>query len=70
MEVAEFLQRKGFSSLTAGLSPRFSFFFLENPMFWNVDNIENWKGFHFTPKMARKLKNFTLNHRKVLVVEI
>ena len=39
-------------------------------MFWNVDNIENWKIFDFTQKMPGKLKNFTLSHRKVLVLEI
>ena len=33
MEVSEFWQRKGWSSLAAGLSPRFPFFSLENPSF-------------------------------------
>ena len=33
MEVSEFWQRKGWSSLTAGLSPIFPFFSLENPSF-------------------------------------
>ena len=69
MEVFEFWQRKGWSSLTAGLSQRFSGFFPWKSKFWNFDNIENWKRFDFTQKMARKLKNFTLSHRKVLVLE-
>ena len=33
MEVSEFWQRKVWSSLAAGLSPRFPFFSLENPSF-------------------------------------
>ena len=37
---------------------------------WNVDNIENWKRFDFTQKMARKLKTFSQRNRKVLVIEI
>ena len=63
MKVTEFWQRKGCSSLTAGLSPRFS-------VFWNVENIENWKRFDFTQKMVRKLKIFNLSHRKAIVLEI
>ena len=38
--------------------------------FSNFDNIENWKRFDFTQEMVRKLKIFTLTHRKVLVLEI
>ena len=70
MEVSEFWQRKGRSFLTAGLSPIFSVFFPLKSKFWNVDNIENWKRFYFKQKLARKFKNFTLSHRKVLVLEI
>ena len=70
MEISEFRQRKGYSSLTAGLAPGFSLFFLENPSFGIFDNIENWKRLDFTQKMVRKLKIFTLSHRKVLVPEI
>ena len=33
MEVSEFWQRKGWSSLAAGVSSRFPFFSLENPSF-------------------------------------
>ena len=39
-------------------------------MFWNIENIENWKRFDFTQKMVRKLKIFTVSHRKAIVLEI
>ena len=45
-------------------------FFPWKSKFWNVDNIEHWKRFDFTQKMAKKLKIFTLSHRKVLLLEI
>ena len=66
MEVSEFWQRKGCSSLTAGLSPRLSFFFLENPSFGMLTTLKIAKRFDFTQKMVRKLKFFTINHRKVI----
>ena len=45
-------------------------FFPWKSKFCNVDNIENWKIFYITQKLERKLKNFTLSQRKVLVLEI
>ena len=56
MEVSEFWTRKGCCSLTAGLSARFSFFFLENTTIGMLKNIENMERFNFTQKMVRKLK--------------
>ena len=47
----------------------FGFFPLKSK-FWNVDNIENWKRFDFTQKIVRKLRIFTLSHRKGIVLEI
>ena len=64
-----FGREKGVSPFQQDFHQDFRFFPLK-PMFWNVDNIENWKRFDFTQKKVRKLKIFTPSHRKVLILEI
>ena len=57
MEVSEFWQRKGWSSLTAGLSPIFSFFSLENPSFGMLTISKIGKDFIYT-KTGKTTQNF------------
>ena len=57
MEVSEFWQRKWCSSLTAGLAPRFSFFFLENPSFGILTILKIGKDL-ILPKNVKKTQTF------------
>ena len=64
-------RKEGCSSLAAGLSPRLSgFFSIENPSFGMFTTLKIGKDLILHKKMVRKLKMFTLSHRKAIVLEI
>ena len=57
MEISEFRQRKGCSSLTAGHAPGFSLFFLENPSFGILTILKTGKDW-ILHKNGKKTQNF------------
>ena len=59
MEVVEFWQRKGFSSLTAVLPPRFSLFFLENPSFGMLTILKTGKDLNLHKNGEKTQKSYT-----------